>query len=114
MQVRKCEETSFLHIVSIGIGGPGGEGSRRGVCLVDGPHTCRGEVLGRPGQPAYSTVSNELVIISISIIAVCFVIQLLQRVERIQNYAMRIFCSQPPRIPSEGLRSLNCMTLVKR
>ena len=42
-------------------------------------------------------------------------IQLQQRVERIQNYAMRLICSKPPRTPSEKLRSdMNCMPLSKR
>ena len=41
--------------------------------------------------------------------------QLQQRVERIQNYAMRLICSKPPRTPSEILRSdMNWMPLSKR
>ena len=30
--------------------------------------------------------------------------QLQQRVEKVQNYAMRLICSKPPRTPSEDLR----------
>ena len=42
-------------------------------------------------------------------------IQLQQRVERIQNYAMRLICSKPPRTPSEKRRSdMNWMPLSKR
>ena len=42
-------------------------------------------------------------------------IQLQKRVERIQNYAMRLICSKPPRTPSEELRSdMNWMPLSKR
>ena len=38
-----------------------------------------------------------------------------QRVERIQNYGMRLICSKPPRTPSESLRKeLNWMPLTKR
>ena len=38
-----------------------------------------------------------------------------QRVERIQNYAMRLICAKPPRTLSEVLRGkLNWMTLTKR
>ena len=41
--------------------------------------------------------------------------QLQQRLERIQNYAMRLICSKPPRTPSEILRSdMNWMPLSKR
>ena len=42
-------------------------------------------------------------------------IQLQQRVERIQNYAVRLICSKPSRTPSEKLRSnMNWMPLSKR
>ena len=38
-----------------------------------------------------------------------------QRVERIQNYAVRLICSKPSRTPSEKLRSnMNWMPLSKR
>ena len=38
-----------------------------------------------------------------------------KRLERVQNYGMRIILSQPPRTPSKGLRqNMNWMTLEKR
>ena len=41
--------------------------------------------------------------------------RLQQKVERIQNYAIRLICAKPSRIPSEVLRrKLNWVTLTKR